>query len=355
MSLYQRGKSWYYDFLYRGERYTGCIGPVSKTVAKEIMTKKKAEAVEGRYELPSKKPSPRLDDIVEEYFAYYRANRRPRSMIRHETSWHAIQPLLGTKRLDEISPLDLERYRRQRKHVGRSDVTINRELAFLRHVYNMAITWGKATDNPVKKVRFARENNGRIRMLSPDEEAQLLAQCAPHLKPLVITALHTGFRASELLSLTWGDIDFRRRVITVRAAYSKNGESRSIPMNDVLTTTLKAVKMEASTEGSVFRTPQGGPYRNFRTAFERAVQQAGLEDFTFHDLRHTFASRLVMAGVDLPTVKELLGHKGIAMTLRYTHLSTDHKQRAVQALEQFGEKVPAIFTTGRERRTGHIS
>ena len=126
-------------------------------------------------------------------------------------------------------------------------------------------------------------------------------------------------------------------------------------MHDVLTTTLKAVKMEASTEGSVFRTPQGGPCHNFRTACERAVQQAGLEDFTFHDLRHTFASRLVMAGVDLPTVKELLGHKSIAMTLRYTHLSTDHKQRAVSVLEQFGGKVPAIFTTARERRKRRIS
>src|SRR5262249_10532257 len=153
---------------------------------------------------------------------------------------------------------------------------------------------GKATDNPVKKVRFAREDNGRVRMLSPAEEVQLLTQCAPHLKPLVVTALHTGFRASELLSLTWGDIDFRRRVITVRAGYAKTGESRSIPMNDVLTTTLQAVKMETATEGAVFRTPRGGPYRNFRTAFERAVQQAGLEDFTFHDLRHTFASRLVL-------------------------------------------------------------
>ena len=141
----------------------------------------------------------------------------------------------------------------------------------------------------------------------------------------------------------------------VRAGYVKNGESRSIPMNDVLTTTLQAVKMKASTEGPVFRTPRGGPYHNFRTAFERAVQQAGLEDFTFHDLRHTFASRLVMAGVDLPTVKELLGHKGIAMTLRYTHLSIDHKQRAVKALEHFGEQVPAIFTTVGKRRKRLIS
>ena len=151
MSLYQRGKSWYYDFQYRGERYTGCIGPVSKTVAKEILAKKKAEAVEGRYEIPSKKLSPRLEDFAKEYFAYYQANRRPRSVKRHETSWHAIQPILGSKRLAEISAFDLERHRRQRKQTGVSDVTINRELAFLRHLYTIAIAWGKATENPVKK------------------------------------------------------------------------------------------------------------------------------------------------------------------------------------------------------------
>ena len=109
MSLYQRGKSWYYDFQYRSERYTGCIGPVSKTVAKEILAKKKAEAVEGRYELPSQKPSPHLEDFVKAYFAYYQANRRPRSVTRHETSWHAMQPVLGSKRLAEISAFDLER------------------------------------------------------------------------------------------------------------------------------------------------------------------------------------------------------------------------------------------------------
>src|SRR5215475_6383524 len=183
MSLYQRGKSWYYDFQYRGERYTGCIGSVSKTIAKEILAKKKAEAVEGRYELPSRKLSPRLEDFAKEYFAYYQANRRPRSVKRHETSWHAIQPVLGTKRLDEITPFDLERYRRDRKQAGKTDVTINRELAFLRHLYTMAITWGKTTENPVKKVRFARENNGRIRMLSHEEEARLLPYCGPQLRP----------------------------------------------------------------------------------------------------------------------------------------------------------------------------
>ena len=151
MSLYQRGKSWYYDFQYRGERYTGCIGPVAKTVAKEVLAKKKAEAVEGRYELPSKKLSPRLEDFAKEYFAYYQANRRPRSVARHKTSWRAMQPMLGSKRLTEITPFDLERYRRQRKQAGVGDVSINRELAFLRNLYTMAITWGKASERPAQE------------------------------------------------------------------------------------------------------------------------------------------------------------------------------------------------------------
>ena len=89
----------------------------------------------------------------------------------------------------------------------------------------------------------------------------------------------------------------------------------------------------------------GAPYRSFCSAFERAVRKAGIADFTFHDFRHTLASRLVMAGVDLPTVKELLGHRDISMTMRYTHLSSDRKQTAVGKLEQFAAKVPAIFTT----------
>jgi len=116
-------------------------------------------------------------------------------------------------------------------------------------------------------------------------------------------------------------------------------------MNDTLTTTLKLVRLSSLEEGSVFLSPQGTPYRNFRTAFERAISKAKINGLTFHDLRHTFASRLVMAGVDLPTVQELMGHKTIGMTLRYTHLSSGHKQHAVIALDQFEEKVPSIFTT----------
>jgi integrase len=135
----------------------------------------------------------------------------------------------------------------------------------------------------------------------------------------------------------------------VRAAYVKNGESRSVLMNEVLTATLHAVRMSMSADGPVFRTRTGTPYRSFRTAFTHAVRQAGTMDFTFHDLRHTFVSRLVMSGVNLPTVQALMGHKDISMTPWYTHRSSNQKQWAVRVLESFAEKSPQFSHRGEGR------
>jgi integrase len=347
MSLYQRGKSWYYDFQYRGNRYTGCIGPVSKTVAKEILAKKKVEAIEERYELPSKKPSPRFEIMAEEYLQYYQANRRPRSVTRHQMAFRALKPFFAAYRLADMSPFLIEKYKRSRKEQGRSEVTINRELAFLKNLFTMAITWGKASANPVSQVHFFREDNGRTRVLTDEEEARLLASCTPALQPLVITALHTGCRKSELLTLRWEHVDFRHHLITVEAAYAKNGETRSIPMTGTLTNTLQALKGEAEPAASVFLTHAETPYRHIAKVFGTACRQALLADVTFHDLRHTFASRLVMAGVDLPTVQALMGHKTITMTMRYTHLAPGHKRTAIAVLDRLPTQVPAIFTTGK--------
>ena len=279
-------------------------------MAKEVLAKKKTEAKEGRYESTAQKPSPLLEDFVDEYFAHYGATRRPGSVTRHRTSWNAVAPVLGDKRLDEITPLDLERYRHKRKQAGKSDVSINRELGFSSSCFQHGNRLGQSSHQPCK------ENT-----LNP-------------IRPILITAIHTGLRRSELLALTWDDVDFEQGLITVRAAYAKNGESRSVPMNAMLTRTLEAVTIK--TADAVFCKKDGKPYRDFRTAFERAVMRADIPDFTFHDLRHTFASRLVMAGVDLPTVKELMGHKHINMTLRYTHLASHHKKDAVSKLENYG-------------------
>lgn len=212
-------------------------------------------------------------------------------------------------------------------------------------MFSKAIIWGKAVENPVKQVKMLRVNNTRVRFLDEEKEARLLAECQAHLRDLVV-ALHTGFRRNELLSLRPEDIDLSWGLVSVRAGYAKNGEGRTVPITETLREVLRRLVKEAGADGSpyLFRNCHGEPYRSIRTGFEHAAQRAGIKDFRFHDLRHTFASRLIMAGVDIRTVQELMGHKTISMTLRYSHLSPDHKRKAMEALEsRFPAKSPATF------------
>jgi site-specific recombinase XerD len=141
----------------------------------------------------------------------------------------------------------------------------------------------------------------------------------------------------------------------VQAAYAKNQESRAVPMNAVVAAVLKNLWQQKTLGNRVFWTRHGTPYRSFHQTLVTAVCRARIADFTFHDLRHTFASHLVIAGVDLAAVKELLGCNHIAMTLCYTHLSNDHKHAAVRALEPIGEKVPSIFTTAPSQPLQRVS
>lgn len=346
MAIYLRGKSWYYDFVHKGQRYTGCFGPVSRTVAKEELARKKAEVVERRLNPAKARKNPRFEVFAEDYLGWSKANKKPRSHERDVTSLVALRPFFSGKSLADISPWLIEKYKKARKEQGRSNQTVNLELAFLKALFSKAILWGKATENPVKQVKLLRVNNARVRFLDEEEEARLLAECKGHLYDLVVTALHPGFRRNELLSLRPEDVDLARGLVTVRAGYAKNGEGRTVPMTQAGREVLERLAREAEVSGSpyLFRNCHGEPYRSVRTAFEHRVQRAGIIDFHFHDLRHTFASRLVMAGVDIRTVQELMGHKTISMTLRYAHLSPAHKRKAIEALEsQFPAKSPANF------------
>ena len=330
---------WRYDFEYGGRRYMETLGPISKTRAKELYQKARVSAAEGRFEeVTKKKEDPLFNEVAQEYLEDYRIKHRQASYERHEYAYRAVKKVFGGKRLSSITPHSLSRYIRKRKDDGMSEVTINRELAFLKNLFTVAIEWGKTTENPVKKVRLFHEDNGRTRFLTEEEEELLLAESKPHIYRVILTAIHTGMRKSELLSLTWGKVNFDHRIITVESAYAKSKETRSVPMSSRLTETLLPIRI-ADPNAPVFLNSQGGPYRDISRSFNSAVKRAGIQDFTFHDLRHTFASRLVMRGVDLTTVKELMGHKHINMTLRYAHLSPGHKHSAIAVLDQ----APPIF------------
>src|SRR5215813_9202271 len=215
----------------------------------------------------------------------------------------------------------------------------------LKAMLRKAQMWGKLAEHPGKDVKPLKGVQEKTRFLGEEEEERLLAVCSSPLQRIVQAGLLTGFRRQELTSLRPEDIDFARGTVSVAACYSKNGESRTLPLGPQLRAVLEEAVGSRGDAPTVFITDKGHPWkRSLSDAFRRAAIRVGLEPLGPHVLRHTFASRLVMAGVDLRTVQELMGHKTIAMTLRYAHLSPDHKRQAMEALERrFPAKSPADF------------
>ena len=209
----------------------------------------------------------------------------------------------------------------------RAKATVVRELAWLKRVYNVAIRDEKVDKNPVVKVQFPKPNNARIGYLTDAEEASLKAVMDP------VDWEATGLRRSEQFNLRWDDIDWRKGILIVNL--SKNGQRRYLPLNDRVWELLK-IRHKRNKSPFVFPsetgdTPVDG--HNFVVrVFVPAMRLAGVAGFTWHCLRHTYASRLVMAGVDLRTTQELMGHLTIQMTLRYSHLAPSHLKDAVNRL-----------------------
>ena len=199
------------------------------------------------------------------------------------------------------------------------------------------------------KVKFRKEPKVRLRWLEPEEESRLLAELSSvSLRALVRVGIHCGLRIrAEALTLKWLSVDLKRATLTVEAAYAKNGRTRTIPLNSTVLGTLKALYATATSE-YVFVNEEGERYNSVGSIFKRACRRANVSGVTPHTLRHTFASRLVMAGVDLRTVQELGGWQTLAMVERYSHLSPAHKAQAVEriALQASTEFDDSVLTAG---------
>ena len=340
MGVYLRGKSWYIDFHYEGKRYTEKVGKVAKSVAEEKLDIKRSEVIRGEWKPKVVKTS--FEKFKDEYLEYSRANKKPKSSLRDECSLKHLSRFFGGKALSEISSFMVEKYKLTRREEKAEPGTVNRELACLRHMFNMALRWKKAQTNPVREVKFMKEPKGKERILSDEEEARLLetVRTSPkekHLEPIIITALNTGMRKGEILNLKWSNVDFQKGYIQVEG--TKSGENRKIPMNKKLTDTLEGGKKVS--KGEYVFSENGKPYRDVKTGWWTALKKAGIEDFRFHDLRHTFGSRLGMKGRDIRTIQILMGHKDITMTMRYSHPTPEHMRKAVETLDE----VTSIFTT----------
>lgn len=272
----------------------------------------------------------------------------------------------GHLRLDALSSWHVEQWRHARLKAGRRPATVNREIGVLKAMLNRAVEWGHVAAHPFAKVKPLREDKtGRLRYLTSAEDTRLRAALTArddrrraererandwrrergydewpafgpytdHMTPIVLFALHTGLRFGELTGLDWRDVDVTRALVTVRTDTAKSGRARHVPLNTEAVRVLKAWRPEDVAAGAyVFPGRDGERLQDVKTAWAKLLKAAALEHFRFHDLRHTFASKLAMAGVDLNTVRELLGHAGITMTLRYAHLVPEHKAAAVAKL-----------------------
>jgi len=333
MGVYKINNSWYLDFYYDGKRYKESIGAVNKTVANEKLVIRKREVIQGTYK--PKRIETLFEKFKEQYIEYSTNNKKPSSTQRDEYSIKHLEKFFDGKRLSDISPFLIEKYKATRKAQDANIVTINHELACLRHMFTMALKWGKAEKNPGREVKLFKETQNKTRILSADEENRLLSYVrasikAKHLEAIIITALNTGMRKGEILNLKWENVDFKNGYITV--IETKNNENRNIPMNRQLTAILKNVKDKKQPGEYVFSI-KGKPFGKVDRAWWKALKESGIENFRFHDMRHTFGSRLGMAGVDIKTIQELMGHKDITMTMRYSHPTPEHKKRAVEILE----------------------
>lgn len=335
-------KNWYISYIEpSGKRVKKSVGKSKKT-AETVLKKIEVEIAEGRYLNLKQNGRIKFVDFLEEFYRDYCVNLKSCSKT-HITYKKQLKEVFKDKHLDDIKIVDIERYKAQRsKEVA--PATVNRNLSFLRCLFNKAIAWERFSGpNPVSKVKLFKENNTRLRYLEKEEISRLLSNCNGVLKSIVGLALNTGMRRGEIFNLKWEDIGFKARTIYIRD--SKSGEAREIPMNDVVLDILMGMPKKEPTD-YIFCREDGTRIQDIRKSFWTALKKSDIKDFHFHDLRHTFASQLVMSGVDLNTVRELMGHNSLEMTLRYAHLSPGHKRRAVDILGQniggFGAEVKSV-------------
>jgi integrase len=351
MGVYKRGRIWWLTYVgLDGTQKFESSRSTLKADAEVLLGQRREDLARGREPVVKKIPNYTFNELADEYLKWaerQRGFRSKRGFVGQLRKEFGALPLrnFNSLMLEQFQTRRLKEGARAKRprsghaledgHAGNKPATVNRLVATLKHMFSKAEEWDMVEEDVLKRVRKVRlleENNQRLRYLSLEESQALLKACSSELRPIVTTALSTGMRKSEILGLTWDQVDLKHGFTLLDR--TKNGSRREIPINRTLRATLQGLPRRLGVPWVFSEARTGKPPRDVGKAFSAALRRSGIDDFRFHDLRHTFASHLVMAGVDLVTVKELLGHKSLAMTLRYAHLAPAHALRAVQVLDR---------------------
>lgn len=340
MGVYQRGRIWWIDFYNQNrQRIQESSRSSNRRDAEALLTIRKSEVLRGIYKQPVRIT---FGKFGERYMDYAKGNKR--SWLRDKQMLEHLKKFFGTERqLSDVFPEEIEDYKLfRRKAVSGS--TVNRELALLKRMFNLAIAWDLFLGlNPVCKVKFFREFNTGLTVLSPEEEEKLLKNAAPLFQDLIRFALNTGMRIGEIFSLRWSNVDLKKSILFVFAA--KTEKIREVPINEDARRVLEARWFGKRNEFVFFNSETGKQFVDLSAGFALACSKAQIAGVTWHTLRHTFASRLVNRGVDIVTVKELLGHSSLSVTMRYAHTNLDSKRSAVERLSGLGDNLVTIRPT----------
>ena len=342
MGLYRRGPTWWISFTYNGRQVRRSTETGDKKLAEKIQHKVMTEVAEGKW-FERQQGTQTFAEMMERYMKEHSAVKK-RSTMRDRASLKHLLPFFGALTLQEVRPGQISRYKANRLAAGASPGTLNRELALMKHAFTLSIKeWGWTKDNPVKMVSMEKEAPHKDRWLTDNEEKRLLRACPGWLREIAIFSVDTGCRRGEILSLSWKHVDLQRGVAIVFG--KKTSEWRGVPLTrrlrDIMTAKQASQKVLSLRDNLVFCNQEGLALNihELRWAFEIALGEAGISNFRFHDLRHSFATRLAQNGVDLFTIQKLLGHKSYATTERYAHHYTESLRRGINVLDVYAENL----------------
>lgn len=333
--IFERDKGsgvwWICWFDLEGRRHREKVGP--KQLAVDAYRKRKTEVREGKF-FPGLRNRGVLFSQLCDDFEKHRPLHWSKGLFDIAKAWFEAVPASA------ITPQQIDQRLHKLIENGRTAATANRYRAIVSAVFSWAIRNGRTKSNPARAVPLRRENPSRLRFLSDVEERAMRSVLFPEHLPEIELALHTGMRKGNQYGLTWSDVDLKRGIVTLHT--TKSGERQHIPLNRAARAALETLK------GKYGEKVCGQDPRYW---FKRALKAAGITGFRWHDLRHTFASRLVMAGVDLRTVQELCGHKNISMTVRYAHLSPRHTREAIERLSSSATRTATASKTQHRKKS----
>jgi len=340
MGIVQLGNNFFLDTYIDGRRVR-LKGGTTRKEAEEALAAMRTDAIRGTFNLP-RRSKVLFRDYAEEYMTNY-SEKKKRSPERDRVAFVHILPFFGNNPISKIPKFLIEQYVVKRAAEVKP-ATVNRELSIIKHMLGRAEEMGLIKTNPARSAKLLPVPPTEHTTLSAEEIDRLLDACPDYFRNVLVAAWNSGMRKGEILKLTWKHVDLINRIIHVTETKTK--KDRWIPINDRLFEVLNQLHDGTKSEDDYVFTNRytGKPFVSFYPLWYKSLRRAGLKRFPFHQTRHHFGSRLVALGVDLVTVKELLGHQSLAMTQRYLHSNPSSHREAVARLDKIS----------RAEKTSHI-